>query len=87
MSKFQIADGVNGIVVGKLGEYESPLVLVGGNCSIQGFDYEGNDEFWTVSKVFIPNGNVNNPHIKWQLCYTLNPQLSTVPWRLLDLHS
>ena len=23
--------------------------LVGGNCSIQGFDHEGNDPFWTVT--------------------------------------
>ena len=49
----QIADGVNGIVIGKLGSFETPLVLVGGNCSIQGFDFEGNDEFWTVSKIFL----------------------------------
>lgn len=23
--------------------------MVGGNCSIQGFDYKGNDPYWTVS--------------------------------------
>ena len=23
--------------------------MVGGNCSLQGFDYEGNDPFWTVT--------------------------------------
>jgi len=36
-------------VSGKLGTFENPLAIVGGNCSIQGFDFEGNDEFWTVS--------------------------------------
>ena len=36
------------IVTGKLGSFENPLAIVGGNCSIQGFDCEGNDEFWTV---------------------------------------
>ena len=25
------------------------LAYVGGNCSIQGFDGDGNDQFWTVS--------------------------------------
>lgn len=47
--KKQIADGANAIVIGKLGTFENPLAIVGGNCSIQGFDLEGNDEFWTVS--------------------------------------
>lgn len=46
---FQIADGANAIVTGRLGSFENPLAIVGGNCSIQGFDFEGNDEFWTVS--------------------------------------
>lgn len=45
---FQVADGVNSIIVGELGGYDKPLAFVGGNCSIQGFDVEGNDEFWTV---------------------------------------
>lgn len=44
-----IADGANAIVTGKLGSFENPLAIVGGNCSIQGFDFEGNDEFWTVT--------------------------------------
>ncbi|XP_018496842.1 Bardet-Biedl syndrome 2 protein homolog [Galendromus occidentalis] len=45
----EIADGANCLCVGHLGTITSPLVLVGGNCSIQGFDYEGNDVFWTVT--------------------------------------
>ncbi|RMX50842.1 hypothetical protein pdam_00003138 [Pocillopora damicornis] len=44
-----IADGANAIVTGRLGSFENPLAIVGGNCSIQGFDFEGNDEFWTVT--------------------------------------
>lgn len=44
-----IADGANVIVTGRLGSFENPLAIVGGNCSIQGFDFEGNDEFWTVT--------------------------------------
>ncbi|EDO39492.1 predicted protein [Nematostella vectensis] len=44
-----VADGVNAILVGKLGGYDLPLALAGGNCSIQGFDCDGNDEFWTVT--------------------------------------
>jgi outer membrane protein OmpA-like peptidoglycan-associated protein len=43
-------DGVNTLVVGKLSGLESePLVFVGGNCSIQGFDAKGDEAFWTVT--------------------------------------
>ena len=45
---FQTPDGSNSIVIGKLGSIETPLAIVGGNCSIQGYDAEGNDLFWTV---------------------------------------
>lgn len=57
----KIADGANAIVTGKLGSFENPLAIVGGNCSIQGFDFEGNDEFWTVSDVlnFFRRNNIN----------------------------
>ena len=34
--------------MGYLGGFEKPLAVVGGNCSLQGFDHEGNDPFWTV---------------------------------------
>jgi Bardet-Biedl syndrome 2 protein len=44
-----MADGANAVVIGKLGSIEKPLAIVGGNCSIQGFDVEGNDLYWTVS--------------------------------------
>ncbi|KAG8322904.1 Bardet-Biedl syndrome 2 protein [Homalodisca vitripennis] len=45
----EVADGVNAITVGHLGSLETPLAIVGGNCSIQGFDWHGNDPFWTVT--------------------------------------
>jgi len=44
-----IPDGVNSLLVGKVGNSPNPLVFAGGNCSIQGFDNEGNDDFWTVT--------------------------------------
>ncbi len=47
-----VADGVNAISVGYLGSgkvTDRPLAIVGGNCSLQGFDKEGNDPFWTVT--------------------------------------
>lgn len=28
---------------------DDPVVITGGNCSLQGFDAEGNDCFWTVT--------------------------------------
>uniref|UniRef100_A0AAZ3QTP1 Bardet-Biedl syndrome 2 protein homolog n=1 Tax=Oncorhynchus tshawytscha TaxID=74940 RepID=A0AAZ3QTP1_ONCTS len=44
----EVTDGANAIVLGKLGNIESPLAIIGGNCALQGFDYEGNDQFWTT---------------------------------------
>ena len=41
---------MNVLTIGQLGTTSSPLAIVGGNCSLQGFDSEGNDQFWTVSK-------------------------------------
>lgn len=41
---------MNSLLVGNIGTNPTPLVLAGGNCSIQGFDSEGNDEFWTVRR-------------------------------------
>ena len=34
---------------GRFGTLEIPLALVGGNCSIQGFDHDGGESFWTVT--------------------------------------
>lgn len=45
----EVTDGANAIVLGKLGEISSPLAIIGGNCALQGFDFEGNDRFWTVT--------------------------------------
>lgn len=44
----QVADGANAVVLGKLGDIPAPLAIIGGNCALQGFDYEGNDHLWTV---------------------------------------
>lgn len=49
MVGLQVPDGGNAIAIGRLGEFGHPLALVGGNCSIHGFDAEGNDPFWTVT--------------------------------------
>uniref|UniRef100_A0A674APZ3 Bardet-Biedl syndrome 2 protein homolog n=1 Tax=Salmo trutta TaxID=8032 RepID=A0A674APZ3_SALTR len=45
----EVTDGANAIVLGKLGNIESPVAIIGGNCALQGFDYEGSDQFWTVT--------------------------------------
>ncbi|XP_050687071.1 Bardet-Biedl syndrome 2 protein homolog [Eriocheir sinensis] len=44
-----VSDGANAITIGRLGRHLSPMALIGGNCSIHGFDSEGNDPFWTVT--------------------------------------
>ena len=45
----EVADGVSALIFGHVVGVEAPLAIVGGNCSIQGFDHEGSDEFWTVT--------------------------------------
>ncbi|KAJ3595917.1 hypothetical protein NHX12_002329 [Muraenolepis orangiensis] len=45
----EVTDGANAIVLGRLGDIQSPLAIIGGNCAIQGFDYQGKDQFWTVT--------------------------------------
>ncbi|KAK7891931.1 hypothetical protein WMY93_023894 [Mugilogobius chulae] len=45
----EVTDGANSIVLGKLGDIPVPLAIIGGNCALQGFDFEGNDHFWTVT--------------------------------------
>ncbi|KAM9568297.1 BBSome complex member BBS2-like [Salvelinus alpinus] len=49
----EVTDGDNAIALGKLANIESPLTIIGGNCALQGFDCEGNDQFWTVWIVFL----------------------------------
>uniref|UniRef100_H2YY39 BBSome complex member BBS2 n=1 Tax=Ciona savignyi TaxID=51511 RepID=H2YY39_CIOSA len=45
----EVPDGVNNIVMGKISSVDVPLVIAGGNCTLQGFDHEGEDRFWTVT--------------------------------------
>eukprot|EP00656_Telonema_subtile_P027317 TRINITY_DN2936_c0_g1_i4.p1 TRINITY_DN2936_c0_g1~~TRINITY_DN2936_c0_g1_i4.p1 ORF type:complete len:708 (+),score=238.48 TRINITY_DN2936_c0_g1_i4:70-2193(+) len=45
----EVPDGINSLTFGKVGSSPLPLAVVGGNCSIQGFDFEGNEAFWTVT--------------------------------------
>lgn len=45
----EVPDGINSMAFGKVGSIEDNLAIVGGNCSIQGFDAEGNELFWTVT--------------------------------------
>lgn len=42
-------DGANAVAIGELGEIPGPMVIMGGNCSLQGYDLEGNENFWTVT--------------------------------------
>lgn len=46
---FQIPDGVTAIAIGKLSSMKDPAIIIGGNCSIQAFDYKGNEILWTVT--------------------------------------
>ena len=45
-----VQDGVNVLKIGKTSAYNAPsLLFAGGNCSIIGFNSEGNEAFWTVT--------------------------------------
>jgi len=45
----EVHDGVNVIAFGNILGLEVPVCIVGGNCSIQAFDHEGSELFWTVT--------------------------------------
>jgi len=44
-----VQDGVNSLVLGRMGSSPKPLVIAGGNCSVLGFDDRGSEAFWTVT--------------------------------------
>jgi hypothetical protein len=45
----EVQDGVNTMKIGRTASSRStPLIFVGGNCSIVGFDKSGTEAFWTV---------------------------------------
>lgn len=45
----EVPDGVSALTMGTIGTQPKPLVFAGGNCTVQGFDFEGNDAFWAVT--------------------------------------
>mmetsp|Transcript_17740 Transcript_17740/g.49157 ORF Transcript_17740/g.49157 Transcript_17740/m.49157 type:complete len:729 (-) Transcript_17740:99-2285(-) len=45
----EVHDGANVIAFGNIFNIDAPLCVVGGNCSIQAFDHEGTELFWTVT--------------------------------------
>jgi len=45
----EVHDGVNVIAFGHLPGIEQPVCVVGGNCSVQAFDAEGSELYWTVT--------------------------------------
>jgi len=45
----EVHDGVNVIAFGQMPHIELPVCVVGGNCSVQAFDFEGNELYWTVT--------------------------------------
>ncbi|XP_059489221.1 Bardet-Biedl syndrome 2 protein homolog [Neocloeon triangulifer] len=45
----EVPEGVKVISIGRLGKMEKPVILAGGNCTIVGFDFEGNEVFWTIT--------------------------------------
>jgi hypothetical protein len=46
---FKIQDGAHAITIGKWGELPEQLAIIGGNCSIHGFNKKSEDVLWTVT--------------------------------------
>lgn len=44
-----VPDGVNALTYGISATSKTPVAVVGGNSSIQGFDHDGKEAFWTVT--------------------------------------
>lgn len=45
-----VPDGIQAMTAGLVGTHVTePLAIVGGNCSVLGFDGEGNERYWTVT--------------------------------------
>lgn len=45
----EVPDGVNALAFGTLASLAAPVAMVGGNCSLQGFNAQGQEVFWTVT--------------------------------------
>lgn len=41
-------DGVKAITVGYFRDRKAPIIFVGGNSSVHGYDHTGNEVFWTA---------------------------------------
>lgn len=46
-------DGVTAATIGNIETYPNPILIIGGNCSIQGFDWRGQEVFWTVTGDYV----------------------------------
>lgn len=44
-----VGDGVNAMAYGTVGTLDIPTIIVGGNCSVVGFDAEGEEKYWSVT--------------------------------------
>jgi len=44
-----VGDGVNAMAYGTVGTLDTPTIIVGGNCSVVGFDGEGEEKYWSVT--------------------------------------
>ncbi|KAK9738481.1 Ciliary BBSome complex subunit 2, N-terminal [Popillia japonica] len=44
----ECGDGVKALTLGNFKDSKAPIILVGGNSSVHGFDHAGNEMFWTA---------------------------------------
>ena len=66
----EVQDGVNVLKIGKTSHYNAPsLLFAGGNCSVIGFDQEGNEAFWTVTGQNDNDNNNDDNNIFYYLVY------------------
>jgi Bardet-Biedl syndrome 2 protein len=44
-----VLEGISTLQVGRLPSFSTPVILVAGECTVQGYDQDGEEVFWTMS--------------------------------------
>ncbi|KRX23633.1 Bardet-Biedl syndrome 2 -like protein [Trichinella nelsoni] len=45
----EVSGGLECILIGRFGDFEEELIVCGGSCALQGFNWQGKEIFWSVT--------------------------------------
>ncbi|KRY30501.1 Bardet-Biedl syndrome 2 -like protein [Trichinella spiralis] len=45
----EVSGGLESILIGRFGDFEEELIVCGGSCALQGFNWQGKEIFWSVT--------------------------------------